>query len=183
MAALLVFSARSEGEIEPRIWPHGFNIREIGEHGESLGVLQRFGCSWQGNPGQIGIEARFPSNSARGCVGQEKQGAATWARVVSRRKEGEGGSARAGWPVGPCCSRKQEGEGEGGGEGSWAGGIGPGWGTGCAARPTGWLPSFSPFFPISFLFSFPKPFPNSILKAQTNKIKTGTTHKKYYAPA
>ena len=27
-AALLVFSARSESEIERRIWPHGFNIRE-----------------------------------------------------------------------------------------------------------------------------------------------------------
>ena len=39
MAALLVFSARSEGEIEPRVWPHGFKIREIGKHGERLGVF------------------------------------------------------------------------------------------------------------------------------------------------
>jgi len=33
----LGFSARSESKVEQRIRPHGFNIRERGEHGERLG--------------------------------------------------------------------------------------------------------------------------------------------------
>ena len=81
---------------------------------------------------------------------------------VSEQRGGGGSAKRRAWPLG----RERAGPGAG-----WA------------ARPTGRASPFLFFFPISFLFSFPKPFPNSILKAQTNKIKTGTTHKKYYAPA
>ena len=116
-AALLVFSARSEGEIEPRIWPHGFNIREIGEHGERLGVLQRFGCSWQGNPGQIGIEARFPSNSARVALGKKN-------RALPRGPVSSAGGKRGR----ACCSgvRASAKQGEKGDQGARACGVATG---------------------------------------------------------
>ena len=52
-----------------------------------------------------------------------------WGLVASGRKEGERGNARAGWP------------------------IGPEWGTGWAARPTGWFPLF---FQIIFFKAFSK---------------------------
>ena len=77
---------------------------------------------------------------------------------VSERRGGGGSAARAGLATGPRARWARR----------WLG---------RQADREGF--PLSLFFPISFLFSFPKPFPNSILKAQTNKIKTGTiTHTK-----